>query len=287
YERAIALGPERSNYRFHAAAALFALDDPKAAQARCAEALERDPRDLPTLSLLARVMLPGPSYTELLSMLHRTLSPRTYLEIGVEHGVSLKLAQPSTRVVGIDPSPQLRHVPGANTTVHAMTSDDYFSTRDVRADFGGLPIDIAFIDGAHLFEQALRDFINVERHAGPQSAVLLHDTYPLTRLTAERERRSAFWSGDVWRLVLVLKKYRSDLTFRNVAASPTGLGIVRGLDPDSRVLENNFDAIVDELLAVDYSMVDTDKAGTLGLTPNDPEALLRLVGRFPPAGGGY
>jgi tetratricopeptide (TPR) repeat protein len=283
FESAVALAPERSNYRFNAAAASWALGDRKAARARCAEALERDPCDVPTLSLLARITLPGPTYTELLAMLHRTLSPRTYLEIGVAQGVSLKLAQASTRVVGIDPAPQLQQIPGANTTVHTVMSDDYFSTRDVRADFGGLPIDMAFIDGAHLFEQALKDFINVERHATPQSVILLHDTYPLTRLTAERDRRSEFWSGDVWRLVLVLKKYRPDLSFSNVGASPTGLGVVRALDPGSHVLQRNLDAIIDEFMAVDYSVLDADKPATLGLTPNDSEAVLRLVGGFPTA----
>ena len=37
---------------------------------------------------------------------------------------------------------------------------------------GGLPIDLAIIDGMHQFEFALRDFINIEKHSSPQSTNL-------------------------------------------------------------------------------------------------------------------
>jgi hypothetical protein len=45
-----------------------------------------------------------------------------------------------------------------------MTSDDYFATHDLSKDLGGA-VAFAFIDGLHSFEQALRDFSNIERHA--------------------------------------------------------------------------------------------------------------------------
>jgi hypothetical protein len=158
-----------------------------------------------------------------------------------------------------------------------MPSDEYFATHDVQADLGGLPIDLAFIDGAHVFDQALRDFINAERNSTPHSTILLHDCYPLTRFTAQREQRSLFWSGDVWRLVLILKKYRPELTIANVAAFPTGLCVVRGLDPASRVLADRHDAIVEEFMAVDYGALDPDKPGLLNLYPNDSERVLGVV----------
>ena len=159
-----------------------------------------------------------------------------------------------------------------------MKSDDYFFQRNVREDLGGLPIDLAFIDGLHHFEFALRDFINIERHCTPDSTVLVHDWYPLNRHTAERAHLSEFFSGDVWRLALTLKKYRPELTIATVGAAPTGLGVVRGLDPASTVLEQRYDAIVAEFMALDYSVLDQDKAGLLNLFPNDVSKVLELLG---------
>jgi hypothetical protein len=37
----------------------------------------------------------------------------------------------------------------------------------VRALLGGLPVELGFIDGMHLFEFALRDFMNLERLCTP------------------------------------------------------------------------------------------------------------------------
>ena len=283
FERAIALDPARALFRYQAAAMKLALGDVAGARALCEQALTIDPLHKETHYLLAPIDLPGPPYTALLREIHRGLAPRTYVEIGIASGRSLELVQPQTRVIGIDPAPRLTAPLPPNAQVFAMPSDDYFATRDVQADLGGLPIDLAFIDGAHVFEQALRDFINIERHSTRDSTILLHDCYPLTRETAEREQRTVFWSGDVWRLVVILKKYRPDLTVATVAAAPTGLCVVRGLDPASRVLAENHDALVDELMAVDYDVLERgDKAALLNLFPNDVERVLDLVTVTPP-----
>jgi len=62
-----------------------------------------------------------------------------------------------------------------------------------------------------------------------------------------------------------------------VATAPTGLGVARGLDPQSRVLEENFDEIVREFLALDYSALDADKAEKLALYPNDWEKIKAIL----------
>jgi len=129
----------------------------------------------------------------------------------------------------------------------------------------------------HHFEFALRDFIRMEKLCTPQSTILIHDCYPLDRRTAERERQTGFWSGDIWRLVLLLKKYRPELRVHTIATAPTGLGVVRGLDPSSRVLEQNLEAIVAEFMALDYAVLDGDKAGMLNLYPNDWQKIVALL----------
>jgi len=269
FERALALDPASGEYHYLAGISHLRLGRPDQARSRLESALALDPT-LPRLHMiLAGIRMPGPFYVDLLSKIHGHLRPRTYVEVGVETGQTLCLVLPETRAIGIDPEPVLSHALSARTTVQAMTSDEYFATHDVQAELGGLPIDLAFIDGMHHFEFALRDFINIEKNCAPRSTILIHDCYPFDRFTAERERHVVFWSGDIWRFMLALRKYRPDLRLHTLAAAPTGLGVARGLDPQSRVLEERFDEIVREFLALDYSVLDADKAGKLALHPND------------------
>jgi hypothetical protein len=147
----------------------------------------------------------------------------------------------------------------------------------VIAELGGRRVDMAFIDGMHHFEFALRDFANIERLSRPDTVVLIHDCWPLDRRTAERERCTQFWSGDIWRLILVLKRHRPDLRVHTIAAPPTGLGIVLDLDPSSRILLDEHERLVAEHLALDYSCLETDKKEKLGFFPNEWPAIRALL----------
>ena len=226
----------------------------------------------------AQRALPGPHYVYALADIHALVKPRTYLEIGVNTGLTFGLAAPATRALGVDPEPMLKQPPAPNARVYPLTSDDFFAQIDVKKECGGLPVDLAFIDGMHLFEFALRDFIAIERLCTPASTVMVHDSYPLDRVTAERERASTFWSGDIWRLILALKKYRPDLAINTIASAPSGLTIIRGLDPGSRVLAGKLDAIVAEFLALDFSILDADKPTALNLVPNTQDQIRKLLG---------
>jgi len=96
----------------------------------------------------------------------------------------------------------------------------------------------------HWFEYALRDFIHVEAWSQPNGVVVLHDCLPIFPLTASRERCTKFWVGDVWKVVSILREHRPELRVKIVATAPSGLCIVRGLDPTSRVLSERLDDIV-------------------------------------------
>src|SRR5262249_27493830 len=277
FELACRLAPDQALCHFDLAVTHWKLGNADAARPSCEKALSLAPALDPAHQLLAVITFPGAIYLDLLPMIHSHLRPRTYMEIGVFDGQSLVLARPETRAIGVDPDPKVTRPLGPNTSLRVMTSDDYFASAHVSADLGGLPIDLAFIDGMHQFEFALRDFINIEKHSSPNSTVLIHDVYPLNRLTAERERKTLFWSGDIWRLILILRKHRPDLAVNVIATAPTGLGVVRGLDPGSRVLAERMDEIVREHLALDYSVLDADKAGMLALYPNDWERIKTLL----------
>ena len=277
FEETCRLAPGAALHQFNSAVAYMRLNQPDAAQQRCETALALDPSLEPAHLLLAGLRLRGPGYLHVLSAIHSHLRPRTYMEIGVADGQSIALALPETRAIGVDPEPKLSVALSPRTRIVVEKSDDYFARHDVSAELDGFPIELAFIDGMHQFEFALRDFVNIEKRSSSKSTILIHDCYPLNRLTAERERQSLFWSGDIWRLVLLLRKHRPDLSVNVIAAAPTGLCLVRRLDPSSRVLEERYDAIVKECLALDYSVLDADKAGMLALYPNDWEKIKSLL----------
>ena len=86
-----------------------------------------------------------------------------------------------------------------------------------------------------------------------------------------------FWSGDIWRLVVLLKKYRQDLSIHTIAAPPTGLALIRNLDPGSRFIAGNLERLCAEFLRLDYGYLDKDRAGKLNLFPNDWERILSLL----------
>jgi hypothetical protein len=225
----------------------------------------------------AAAALPGPYYTEVLAAIHAQLRPRSYLEIGVASGKTIVLAGPQTRAVGVDPEPRIAHALGPNVRIVQATSDEFFARHDAGSLFGAERVELAFIDGMHHFEFALRDFAMVESWAAPGATILLHDCYPLDRLTAERTRSTVFWSGDCWRLILALKKHRPDLAIDTIATAPTGLAVVRNLDAGSRVLQARMAEIVGEFLAVDYNVLVPDKARMLNLFPNDDARIRALV----------
>jgi hypothetical protein len=233
---------------------------------------------------MARLALPGEDYLRLLGRIHRHLEPRTYLEIGVARGDSLAQALPSTAAIGIDPQPNLRKPPHESHRVFATTSDDFFARHDVRTELGGRALEMAFVDGLHRFEQALRDFINVERACARNAVILVHDCYPLDARTAQREQVTEFWSGDIWRLLLLLRERRPDLTVHTIAAPPTGLGIVLNPDPDSRFLADHQEELTGEYLAKDYAVLEGRRREALGLIANHWPTIRALLER---RGGGH
>lgn len=191
---------------------------------------------------------------------HATLTPHTYLEIGVHQGHSLSLARAGTRCVGVDPEPDVQ-VPlvADDVTVIAATSDEAFTSGAVDAALAGSPVDLAFIDGLHLFEQALADFVNVEQRSHPGGVVLVHDCLPIDAVTSARERTTMVWSGDVWKLVCCLARYRPDLTVTTLDVGPTGLGVITRLDPTSTVLAEARDELVARYLPLGFD--DLERAG--------------------------
>lgn len=211
------------------------------------------------------------SYLAVLERLHQALRPAHYLEIGVRHGASLSLAVgPAT---GVDPAPAINRPLPPTARVVALTSDEFFG-----APRREQPPDFCFIDGMHLFEYALRDFLNFERCAAPGAVVVFDDIFPNHPAQAQRRRRTRAWTGDVWRIGAALRRWRPDLFVAGIDASPAGLLLVAGLDPQNRRLGERYDALAHEA-SLDETPPPHVIARAGALDPDGP-AFARLVERL-------
>jgi hypothetical protein len=209
-------------------------------------------------------------YLDFLTQVHELLAPPTYLEIGIRRGDSLALARSAS--AGVDPAFELAVELPEHTALFRETSDEYFDRSDPLEPFGGRPAAMSFIDGMHLVEYALRDFINVERHSAWTSVAVFDDIFPADVEMAARRRQTFLWTGDVYKILSILARYRSDLICLRVDTEPTGLLLVLGLDPDSTVLDRRYDEIVLEAVRPDPQRVPADVLERQGAV--DPEELL-------------
>lgn len=181
---------------------------------------------------------------DVLSALHDQLSPQFYLEIGVDEGLSL--ARAACQAIGMDPRPNLnlKTTLPESAKIMAMSSDQFFRQQ------AGLvvhsPIDFAFIDGMHLFEFVLRDFINIERNAPHYGLVAIDDIYPCHPTQALRHRQSMAWTGDVWKIQGIFRQYRPDLFCVALNCWTTGMLLIAGLDSENQVLSRSYQDLVRE-----------------------------------------
>ncbi|MGI8882464.1 MAG: class I SAM-dependent methyltransferase [Jatrophihabitans sp.] len=186
---------------------------------------------------------------DFLSGVHAAYKPRNYLEIGINDGRGLHRSH--TRTIGVDPAFKITAEFECDLKMVKATSDDFFARNSPIARFAEGVIDMAFIDGMHIFEYALRDFMNTEKLAAPSSVIVFDDMLPRTVGEAARDRHTMDWTGDVFRVISVLEKYRPDLAVIPLDTEPTGLLLVLGADPTNTVLQDNYDAILKEFIHPD------------------------------------
>jgi hypothetical protein len=197
------------------------------------------------------------NYLEVLYQLHRRLAPEVYLEIGVQYGVSLQLSH--SRTIGIDPAMRLSATMDDKPwlKLYQTTSDAFFQDHMDWSTLEGKRLGLAFIDGLHLFEQVLRDFIHVERWSSPDTVIAVHDVLPPDLASTSRTPHGGVWVGDVWKLVVCLAEYRADLVLDVLDAPPSGLLLVRRPDATSTVLSDHYEQIVEHYVT---ALADPDAA---------------------------
>jgi len=215
-----------------------------------------------------RAMLPdlqGERYYTTLARLHAALAPTTYFEIGTRGGASLTHARCAS--VAVDPQFAFKDVACVlnkpSCALFQLTSDDFFAKHSLTSLFGK-PVDIAFLDGMHKSEFLLRDFMNTEKHCHRNSVVILHDCIPTEIPMTGREgiegsaaapHRRNWWTGDVWRTLWALKRFRPDLSIVALDARPTGLVLITNLNPTSTRLDEHYASITFAMLETTLAQI--------------------------------
>jgi hypothetical protein len=140
------------------------------------------------------------------------IGAQRYLEIGVRDGECFDAIAVPTRIA-VDPQfrfrpplrarlrTRLRRTTG--TLYFALTSDAFFSAHGKRL----APLDVAFVDGLHTYEQAHRDVVHCLELLSDEGVVIVHDCSPRSEAAAAptlatAARSEGFvgeWNGDVIR----------------------------------------------------------------------------------------
>jgi len=213
----------------------------------------------------------GPQYYDFMSALSQKRGTVRYLEVGVNEGRLLSMIY-SKVAVGVDPNFILSHNVTMNkecTTLISATSDRFFSSCEPLRVLGGSP-DLVFLDGLHAFEFLLRDFMNSEAISSSASLIVMHDCLPLDDIMTTRSiedwqsltmgtKYQGYWTGDVWKLIPILRTFRPDLRITFVDCPPTGLVCISNLDPSSTVLRENYFKIIDTFGPIVSSPSEIDK----------------------------
>ena len=163
----------------------------------------------------------GPDYVQMLRALHAWKKPKTYLEICKGHNITLELSMCRTIAVGHPNLSAAAIEKIKNIEFHSFQMDSIsFFENAALLNLYREKIDLAFIDGAHICETALSEFLHIEKIARHDAVIVLHDCLPLevgitgrdaTRAAPRNPKRRDWWLGDVWRTALYLKRHRPDL----------------------------------------------------------------------------
>ena len=139
--------------------------------------------------LRGRAPARGPWFSEVLAGVALSYPNCCYVEIGVEHGVTMSVvSQCCHQAHGCDIRDRRSVMPKGTRFWH-MPSDEFFERYD------GSPPDLVFIDGSHTYEQAQRDYQNAVRILAEGGTIALHDTAPGDASLTTPDK-----CGEVWRL---------------------------------------------------------------------------------------
>jgi hypothetical protein len=218
---------------------------------------------------------------------------KTYLEIGVQTGKIISAIKGPTKI-GVDPkfiySPKVRLKKMIGLTrfkAIEKTSDYFFENYADKLLPNG--IDVAFVDGLHKYEQALKDVENCLKYLNDDGVIILHDCNPLNYAGAYRIEKSfqevveaaengdlpgwnGCWNGDTWKALVHLRITRDDLNIFTLDLH-WGMGIIT--KGNGTKLGN---ITLEELQKAEYAFLETNREKLLNL--KTPKYFLKYFADF-------
>lgn len=195
----------------------------------------------------------GQKYAEFLDILHSKMVFDWYMEVGCRAGRSFAPVRGKT--IAVDPFFKAEvNIIGAKPRLFVFqdTSDDFFASGFLQQM--GIRLSFSFLDGMHLCEYLLRDILNTEAASHPDGVIALHDCIPFNYKMLSRDLANlprGPWTGDVWKLIPILRKYRPEMGVTVLNCRPTGLVLLSNLDPGNTVLRDHYEEIVAEWAELD------------------------------------
>jgi hypothetical protein len=127
-----------------------------------------------------------------------------------------------------------------------QTSDAFFESNFLQN--ACITPNLAFIDGMHLFEFALRDFMNLEKSMKKNGVICFHDvcpfSYEMTTRDLDQLKQGLPWTGDVWKTIQILLEMRPDLHIDIIDAHKTGIAVVTNLNASDTTLCDRYDELI-------------------------------------------
>lgn len=206
----------------------------------------------------------------LLNLIAEVTGAQRYLEIGVAEGNTLTKVEVPHRI-GVDPAPryyamdETRLKELEQVELHESESDHFFFHNN-------RTFDLVFVDGLHLYEQAMKDILNALDCLNPGGFVVVHDLIPKEAAHAARDRETSEWNGDVWKVVFDVWKHHPGIDYF-VVDSDAGMGVMWKKDESDRFAPSWKPEVRD----LEYTVMEAAGKDFLNRTPSHTDEVRELI----------
>jgi len=167
----------------------------------------------------------GMKRSELINRLAKANEADSYLEIGVENGITFsEVKVKSKHAVDIAFKCNPSEMGG---TFSEMPSNDFFATLEPQSKF-----DLIFLDGLHTFEQSLLDLLNSTKFLSQKGIMIVDNVFPSDYLASLSSHKLAIdlknkmndsnrnWMGDVYKSIAFAEIFLPEFDFATTKISP-------------------------------------------------------------------